>query len=63
MCGLDRYILKELDRQRIDSNSISFIFNKLKNVEMKNKFLNYLVDKRNVLLKANEIIKYMYQEL
>jgi len=63
MSGLDRYILKELDRQRIDSKDISVIFSKLKNLETKNKFLNYLLEKRNVLLLPNEIIKYMCQEL
>jgi len=63
MSGLDKYILKELDRQRIDSNSISIIFRKLENVEKKNKFLNYLVGKRNVLLQPNEIIKYVCKEL
>ena len=44
MSGLDRYILKELDRQRISSNDISIIMYKLNNIEKKNKFLNYLVD-------------------
>lgn len=63
MSGLDRYILKELDRQRISSYDISIIMYKLNNIEKKNKFLNYLVDNRIVLLNKNDIIKYIDEEL
>ena len=63
MSGLDRYILKELDRQRISSYDISIIMNKLNNIEKKNKFLNYLVDNRIVLLNKKDITNYIDEEL
>jgi len=63
MSGLDRYILKELDRQGISSYDISIIMYKLNNIEKKNKFLNYLVDNRIVLLNKKDITNYIDEEL
>lgn len=63
MSGLDRYILKELDRQGINSYDISIIMCKLNSIDNKNKFLNFLVSNRIVLLNKVDIIKYIKEEL
>lgn len=58
MTDLESLILKELDKQRIKANVISIIMNKLKSNEMKNKFLDFMMDNRTVLL--NEVDLFVY---
>ena len=52
---IDSAILKELDRQLIKSDVISIVMNKLDNEDMKNKFLSYMIDNRNVLITQKEL--------
>jgi len=56
---IDDLILKELDRQRFSASNISFIFNKLNNIDKKNEFLLYLVNNRCVLLNFKDIMSYI----
>ena len=63
MSSLDSNILKELDRHLLNANIIGVIMNKLNNVEKKNKFLNYLINNRNVVLDKFDVISYIKGEL
>ena len=63
MSTLDNNILKELDRHLLNSNIIGVIMNKLNNVDKKNKFLNYLINNRNIILDKSEVISYIKSEL
>lgn len=55
MKQIDEMILKELDKQRIKSNMIALIMNQLNNDEIKNRFLNFLLENRNTLLTFLEL--------
>jgi len=63
MSSLDSNILKELDRHLLNANIIGVIMNKLNNVDKKNKFLNYLINNRNVVLDKFDVISYIKGEL
>ena len=63
MSSLDNNILKELDRHLLNANIIGVIMNKLNNVDKKNKFLNYLINNRNVVLDKFDVISYIIGEL
>ena len=63
MSSLDNNILKELDRHLLNANIIGVIMNKLNNVDKKNKFLNYLINNRNVILSKVDVISYIKSEL
>ena len=63
MSNLDYNILKELDRHTIDGKIIGIIMNNLKYVNDKNKFLNYLINNRNIKLNKFEIIEFIKDEI
>jgi len=63
MSSLDNNILKELNRHLISADIIGLIMNKLNNVDKKNKFLNYLINNRNVVLDKFDVISYIKGEL
>lgn len=53
--NLDNLILKELDYQNFKSNIISIVMNKLGNDEVKNKFLSYMIENRNVIITLKDL--------
>jgi len=63
MSSLDNNILKELNRHLISADIIGLIMNKLNNVDKKNKFLNYLINNRNVILDKVDVVSYIKSEL
>ena len=63
MSSLEYNILKELDKHDVNSSIMCIIMNKLHNTELKNKFLNYLIANRNVVLNKVEIVGYIKNEL
>lgn len=63
MSALENNILKELDRHLLKANVISTIMKQLTNTNIKNKFLNYLIEHRNVVLDKFEIITFIRNEL
>jgi len=63
MSSLDNNILKEIDRHLLNGNIIGVIMSKLNNVEKKNKFLNYLISNRNIILDKVDVISFLKSEL
>lgn len=63
MSALENNILKELDRHLLKANVISTIMKQLTNTNIKNKFLNYLIEHRNVVLDKFEVITFIRNEL
>lgn len=63
MSSLDNNILKELDRHLLNANIIGVIMNKVNSGDKKNKFLNYLINNRNVILNKVDVISYIKSEL
>lgn len=63
MSSLDNNILKELDRHLLNANIFGVIMNKVNSVDKKNKFLNYLINNRNVILNKVDVISYIKSEL
>lgn len=63
MSSLDNNILKELDKHLLNANIIGVIMNKVNSVDKKNKFLNYLINNRNVILNKVDVISYIKSEL
>lgn len=63
MSNLENNILKELDRHYINGKTIGVIMEKLKTNNLKNEFLNYLIDNRNIVLDKKDIIFYLKNNL
>jgi len=63
MSSLDNNILKEIDRHLLNGNIIGVIMSKLNNVQKKNKFLNYLISNRNIILDKVDVISFLKSEL
>jgi len=63
MSTLDNNILKELDRHLLNASIIGIIMNKVNSVDKKNKFLNYLINNRNIILNKVDVISYIKSEL
>lgn len=63
MSNLEDNILKELDRHYINGKIISLIMDKLKSNDLKNRFLNYLIDNRSVVLDKGDIVLYLRNNL
>lgn len=63
MSTLDNNILKELDKHKINGNIINGIMQNLKTIDIKNKFLNYLISNRNVILDKVELVDFLRNEL
>lgn len=53
--NLDNSILKELDHQNFRADIISIVMNKLNNNEIKNKFLSYMIENRNVVITLKDL--------
>lgn len=63
MSTLDNNILKELDKHKLSGYIISVLMSNLKTIDIKNKFLNYLINNRNIILDKTELISYLRSEL
>lgn len=63
MSNLEDNILKELDRHYINGKIIGLIMDKLKSNDLKNRFLNYLIDNRSVVLDKGDIVLYLRNNL
>ena len=63
MSTLDYNILKELDKHKLSGYIISVLMSNLKTIDIKNKFLNYLINNRNIILDKTELISYLRSEL
>lgn len=63
MSTLDNNILKELDKHKLSGYIISVLMSNLKTIDIKNKFLNYLINNRNIILDKTELIRYLRSEL
>jgi len=63
MSSLDNNILKEIDRHLLNASIIGIIMNKVNSVDKKNKFLNYLINNRNIILNKVDVISYIKSEL
>lgn len=63
MSTLDNNILKELDKHKLSGYIISVLMSNLKTIDIKNKFLNYLINNRNIILDKTELIYYLRSEL
>ena len=63
MSTLDNNILKELDKHKLSGYIISVLMSNLKTIDIKNKFLNYLINNRNIILDKAELISYLRSEL
>ena len=59
LSNLQNSILKELDKQNIKADVISFIMNELDNEDKQNNFLSFMIENRNVVIS----IKDLYSEL
>ena len=63
MSTLDNNILKELDKYKVNGNIINGLMHNLKTIDIKNKFLNYLISNRNVILDKVELVDFLRNEL
>lgn len=63
MSTLDYNILKELDKHNLSGYIISVLMSNLKTIDIKNKFLNYLINNRNIILDKTELICFLRKEL
>ena len=63
MSNLDNNIMKELDRYNFSGKIISKVMKSLTTIDLKNKFLNYMINNRNILLSEKDIICYIELEL
>lgn len=63
MSTLDYNILKELDKHKLTGYIISVLMSNLKTIDIKNKFLNYLINNRNIILDKTELIWFLRNEL
>jgi len=63
MSNLDNNIMKELDRCNFSGIIISKVMKSLTTIDLKNKFLNYMINSRNILLSEKDIICYIELEL
>jgi len=63
MSNLDNNIMKELDRYNFSGIIISKVMKSLTTIDLKNKFLNYMINSRNILLSEKDIICYIELEL
>lgn len=63
MSTIDYNILKELDKHNLSGYIISVLMSNLKTIDIKNKFLNYLINNRNIILDKTELICFLRKEL
>ena len=63
MSTLDNNILKELDRHKMSGYIIGVLMSNLKTLDIKNKFLNYLINNRNIILDKTELVCFLRKEL
>ncbi len=50
-------IIKEMDKQRLQADSISFVLDLLSEKDQQSKLLDYLVDNRNTLITQIELFE------
>ena len=62
MSNLDNNIMKELDRYNFSGKIIGIVMKKLNTIDLKNKFLNYMINNRNVLLSEKDILLFLSSE-
>lgn len=63
MSTLDYNILKELDKHKLSGYIISVLMSNLKTNDKKNKFLNFLINNRNIILDKTELVYFLRSEL
>lgn len=63
MSNLDNNIMKELDRYNFSGKIISKVMKNLTTIDLKNKFLNYMINNRNILFSEKDIMCYIEFEL
>lgn len=55
LSNLDNSILKELDYQNFRVDTISMVMNELDSDEIKNKFLSYIIENRNIIISLKDL--------
>ncbi|MBE6140986.1 MAG: hypothetical protein E7172_05620 [Firmicutes bacterium] len=63
MSTLDYNILKELDKHNLSGYVVNVIMSNLNTIDIKNKFLNYLINNRNIILDKTELVCFLRSEL
>lgn len=63
MSTLDYNILKELDKHNLSGYVVNVIMSNLNTIDIKNKFLNYLINNRNIILDKTELVYFLRNEL